>query len=654
MTSVAKPQLRRTRTIEYDRSALVPAMSKKLSFADTGGDKAQDDSRGASVLDGAGDAKSSNIANSDGSPVMATKSIRSALGTEAFTKTMEKLRESSSDLGYGDEMGAHVRTDDVAEIVDSISEALMDKDAGYGNVGTYRHRVTNVSFEPRGATWFATVVAESVEGDDKIDDREALEACTAAGMGTFRVRVVCRAVKDETAGGGGGSDGEGEDGEPLDAENGGDKPTTYAVDMDLLPDDFEGPEGEDDTGDGSDLMVDFGGRTGRKAERRLSAGLEQERQAIFKKMFDEFALMVKKAIVKCEFPEFPEGCKGRPFREVYQLNARLKSGSFATVCRGTHRATGRKIAIKCVLRKDLPPNDDAAVYDEVAILASLKHRYICPLIDFFDEKECYFLVMELMSGGDLFDRIGTKKTYDERDARALCQKMLDSMLFIHENNVAHCDMKPKNLLLRNDEDDSFIKLADFGFATRVYGPNSLTKQCGTPFFVAPEILMRTPYDQQSDMWSVGVIIFLLLSGNLPFMGRSQRELFRAIVIGKYEFDDEVWDSVSEHAKNLIQGLLVTDPAKRLTAKQALRSRWFADRGDKLAKHNLAISSRRLKTFNARMKLRSAMIAVNWASQASIMMRRLSSQRALMKGVGGSTSGTGMAAAAVIKEDEEEE
>lgn len=640
MATMAKPQLVRRRTIEYDRSLLVPAM-KKLSFADNNGKgAAQDDSRGASVIDGGNLRKSGTVSSNDGSPVVASKSFRSALGTEAFTKTMERLRGE----GDGTHSSGGFRTDNIEEIVDSISEALMDKDAGYGRVGTYRHCVTNVSFEPRGATWLATVVAESVEGDDKVDDREALEACKAAGMHTFRVRVVCRAVRDDTTGGG-------DEGGPEYDENVG-KPTTYAVDIDLLPDDFEGPESDDAEGDGSDLMVDFGGRTGRKAERRLSAGLEQERQAIFKKMFDEFALSVKKAIVRCEFPEFPEGCKGRPFREVYQLNARLKSGSFATVCRGTHRATGRKIAIKCVLRKDLPPNDDAAVYDEVAILASLKHRYICPLIDFFDEKECYFLVMELMSGGDLFDRIGTKKTYDERDARNLCQKMLDSMQFIHENNVAHCDMKPKNLLLRSEEDDSFIKLADFGFATRVYGPNSLTKQCGTPFFVAPEILMRTPYDQQADMWSVGVIIYLLLSGNLPFMGRSQRELFRAIVIGKYEFDDDVWDSVSEHAKNLIQGLLITDPDKRLTAKQALASRWFRDRGDMLAKHNLAASSRRLKTFNARMKLRSAMIAVNWASQASIMMRRLSSQRALSTGV--QTGGSMAPAAATIREEEEGE
>lgn len=320
----------------------------------------------------------------------------------------------------------------------------------------------------------------------------------------------------------------------------------------------------------------------------------------------------------------PRGLQGTDLpRNLPAQCQELKSGSFATVCRGTHRATGKKVAIKCVLRKDMPPSDDAAIYDEVSILASLKHRYICPLIDFFEEKECYFLVMELMSGGDLFDRIGKKKSYDESDARDLCKKMLESIAYCHDHSIAHCDMKPKNLLLRDENDDAFIKLADFGFATRVYGPKSLTKQCGTPFFVAPEILLRSPYDQQADMWSVGVIIYLLLSGDLPFMGRSQRELFRAIVVGKYDFPDEMWGDVSEHAKELIKGLLVTDPSKRLTAKQAMASRWMRDRGDLLRQHSLMMSQRRIKTFNARMKLRSAMINIRFLSSTSVWKKNAS-------------------------------
>lgn len=221
--------------------------------------------------------------------------------------------------------------------------------------------------------------------------------------------------------------------------------------------------------------------------------------------------------------------------------------------------------------------------------------------------------MELMSGGDLFDRIGKKKSYSEADARDLTSKMLKAMAFCHAKDIAHCDMKPKNLLLVSDDNDSFIKVADFGFAARVHSPKTLTKQCGTPFFVSPEILMRQPYDEMSDMWSVGCIVFLLLSGNLPFMGRTQKELFKKIVVGKYEFNDDCWAGVSEDARDLVSKMLVTDPDKRIDAREALRHKWVRTENSRLSMNKLMGTSQRLKTFNARMKLRSAMIAVDWVS-----------------------------------------
>jgi calcium/calmodulin-dependent protein kinase I len=266
----------------------------------------------------------------------------------------------------------------------------------------------------------------------------------------------------------------------------------------------------------------------------------------------------------------------------------------------------------------LPPADDAAIYDEVAILAGLNHPHIVPLIDFFDEKDCYFIVMELMSGGDLFDRIGKKKAYSEADARDLIVKMLKAVAYCHTHQIAHCDMKPKNLLLMSDDNDSYIKLADFGFAARVHTPKSLSKQCGTPFFVAPEILMRKGYDQAADMWSVGCIIYLLLSGNLPFMGRSQKELFRKIVAGSFDFDEAEWEDISEDAKDLVRKLLVLNPDDRITASDAVRHKWLKASRDRLSMITLQATSQRLKTFNARMKLRSAMIAVDWISSLKRM------------------------------------
>jgi len=243
--------------------------------------------------------------------------------------------------------------------------------------------------------------------------------------------------------------------------------------------------------------------------------------------------------------------------------------------------------------------------------------------------------MELMSGGDLFDRIGTKKSYSEADARDLVVKMLKAVSFCHRRKIAHCDMKPKNLLLMSDDNDSFIKLADFGFAARVHRPKSLTKQCGTPFFVAPEILTRKPYDQQSDMWSVGCIVFLLLSGNLPFMGRSQKELFQKIVAGKFEFKEDEWAGVSDDAKDLVRKLLVLDPDKRITANDALRHPWLKLAKDRLSKIGLQSTSQRLKTFNAKMKLRSAMIAVDWIQG----LKQVSSRSLLAGATAGSNAST---------------
>lgn len=138
---------------------------------------------------------------------------------------------------------------------------------------------------------------------------------------------------------------------------------------------------------------------------------------------------------------------------------------------------------------------------------------------------------------------------------------------------------------------------------------------------APEVLLRTPYDQRSDMWSVGVIIYLLLGGDLPFMGRSQKELFRKIVVGSYEFPDESWSHVSDEAKDLVSKLLVTDPAQRISSRDALASPWMRKRGQLLAMNNLIYTSQRLKTFNARMKLRSSMIAVVTTSSLSLAVKR---------------------------------
>jgi serine/threonine protein kinase len=167
----------------------------------------------------------------------------------------------------------------------------------------------------------------------------------------------------------------------------------------------------------------------------------------------------------------------------------------------------------------------------------------------------------------------------------------------------------ENLLLQSADDDSAVKIADFGFAKRVHKPNSLTTQCGTPGYVAPEILEGIPYDQASDMWSVGVILYILLGGYPPFIENNQRELFRKIRKGEYEFHEEYWGTVSEGATELISSLLQVNPAKRLSARDALSNKWICEDDATLLDRDLGANLEEMKRFNAKRKFRGAVSTV---------------------------------------------
>lgn len=310
----------------------------------------------------------------------------------------------------------------------------------------------------------------------------------------------------------------------------------------------------------------------------------------------------------------PSSKSGKRFEELYRLKGVLGTGAFSTVRMGYHRSNREKTyAIKCVNRKKLTDEDEAALLDEVSILKEMKHVHIIRLYDFFKESSTYYLVMEEMDGGELFDRIVAKAYYNEKEARDTCKILLEAVLYMHDHHVAHRDLKPENLLLVSKSDDSQVKIADFGFAKKVYEECTLKTQCGTPGYVAPEILSGKKYDQRADMWSVGVILYILLGGYPPFIEKTQRDLFRKIKKGEYEFHEEYWGTVSTEAKNLISSLLTVDPRKRLTAKQALRNLWIKGDDDTLAKKGLDKNLESLKKFNAKRKFKAAVstvVAVN--------------------------------------------
>eukprot|EP01041_Mallomonas_annulata_P009785 gene9785-20351_t len=288
----------------------------------------------------------------------------------------------------------------------------------------------------------------------------------------------------------------------------------------------------------------------------------------------------------------------------YQLKEELGRGAFSIVRRGIHLDTGTIVAVKCVSRKDLPPEDEESLRTEVSILRGLDHKNIVKCLDFYVEASHFYLVMEYMPGGELFDRIVKKTYYNEREARDVVFGLIYAIKYCHDKDIVHRDLKPENLLLSTKDDDSNIKIADFGFAT-VTSTNNLKTRCGTPNYVAPEILMNENYGKAVDMWSIGVITYVLLGGYPPFDDDNESKLFKKIKRAEYEFHPDFWRGVSKEAKDLIKKLLVVTPSHRLTAEQAMQHPWLSANAKELEKHNLESNLATLKKYAAQRKLKAA-------------------------------------------------
>merc|ERR1719491_1856930 len=305
---------------------------------------------------------------------------------------------------------------------------------------------------------------------------------------------------------------------------------------------------------------------------------------------------------------------GKHFNEVYKLGKQLGEGAFSVVKEGSNRQTHDSYAIKCITKAKLSKEDEIALKDEIDVLKDFDHQHIIRLYDVFEEPQHYYLVTEKMTGGELFDRIVQKSYYNEKEARDTCEIIFSAIHYCHQKKVAHRNLKPENLLLTSENDDSDIKIADFGFAKRVIQPKSLTTQCGTPGYVASEILEGKPYDTKADMWSIGVIVYILLGGYPPFIETNQRTLFRKIRKGQYEFHEEYWGQVSEDAKDLIRNLLTVDPDQRIDSSQALADKWIGADAAKLASLDLGSGLAQLKKFNAKRKFKAAVSTVMVANK----------------------------------------
>jgi calcium/calmodulin-dependent protein kinase I len=211
----------------------------------------------------------------------------------------------------------------------------------------------------------------------------------------------------------------------------------------------------------------------------------------------------------------------------------------------------------------------------------------------YDSKDYLMLIVELCTGGELFDRIvsayeSEDGSFSERQASAVIRQTAEGLKYLHTQGIVHRDLKPENLLFQSEDVESEIKITDFGLAKYTEGPKSapMTTACGTPGYVAPEVISGATYDHKVDMWSLGVIAYVILCGFPPFYHENHAELFRAIKSCSYEFVSPFWDNVSDSAKDLIKNLLVVDPAARYSAEQVLEHPWITGKDGAIGEGSL--------------------------------------------------------------------
>jgi len=251
--------------------------------------------------------------------------------------------------------------------------------------------------------------------------------------------------------------------------------------------------------------------------------------------------------------------------KYYEIKEKLGTGSFAVVKRAVSKSDGKQFAIKVIKKTKLNTEELAVVHDEVEIMHKINHPHCVQLYEMFETSKKIYMVMELLTGGELFDRIVAKGSYSEREASDLVKDITSAIQYLHSIGIVHRDLKPENLIYLNQRADSPIKITDFGLAKFRSGSKleAMTTACGTPGYVAPEVLKNEPYGKAVDMWSLGVILYILLCGFPPFYHESTAALYKQIKKGEYDFPDPYWTDISDSAKNLVQCLLTVDPKKTI-------------------------------------------------------------------------------------------
>uniref|UniRef100_A0AAY4CQT0 calcium/calmodulin-dependent protein kinase n=1 Tax=Denticeps clupeoides TaxID=299321 RepID=A0AAY4CQT0_9TELE len=292
------------------------------------------------------------------------------------------------------------------------------------------------------------------------------------------------------------------------------------------------------------------------------------------------------------------------FTDEYQLYEELGKGAFSVVRRCVKLCTGQEYAAKIINTKKLNARDHQKLEREARICRLLKHPNIVRLHDSISEEGFHYLLFDLVTGGELFEDIVAREYYSEADASHCIQQILEAVLHCHQMGVVHRDLKPENLLLASKCKNAAVKLADFGLAIEVQGDQQAWFGfAGTPGYLSPEVLRKEAYGKPVDIWACGVILYILLVGYPPFWDEDQHKLYQQIKAGAYDFPSPEWDTVTPEAKNLINQMLTINPAKRITAQEALKHPWVCQRSTVASMMHRQETVECLKKFNARRKLK---------------------------------------------------
>nr|XP_015214958.1 PREDICTED: calcium/calmodulin-dependent protein kinase type II subunit beta isoform X16 [Lepisosteus oculatus] len=327
------------------------------------------------------------------------------------------------------------------------------------------------------------------------------------------------------------------------------------------------------------------------------------------------------------------------FTDEYQLYEELGKGAFSVVRRCVKLCTGQEYAAKIINTKKLSARDHQKLEREARICRLLKHSNIVRLHDSISEEGFHYLLFDLVTGGELFEDIVAREYYSEADASHCIQQILEAVLHCHQMGVVHRDLKPENLLLASKCKNAAVKLADFGLAIEVQGDQQAWFGfAGTPGYLSPEVLRKEAYGKPVDIWACGVILYILLVGYPPFWDEDQHKLYQQIKAGAYDFPSPEWDTVTPEAKNLINQMLTINPAKRITAQEALKHPWVCQRSTVASMMHRQETVECLKKFNARRKLKGAILTTMLATRNFSVGRQTTAPATVTAAAAGTAAG----------------